>query len=65
MNTDTQDYMPLANSQIIHPALSEVVINAFANLTAPEHVHGHAHQHENKMTRRQKKKQAHAHQHEH
>lgn len=45
MNTDNQDYMPLANSQIIHPALSEVVINAFANLTPPGQVHGHAHEH--------------------
>jgi dihydrolipoamide dehydrogenase len=46
MNTDNQDYMPLANSQIIHPALSEVVINAFANLAPPGHVHGHSHEHE-------------------
>jgi dihydrolipoamide dehydrogenase len=65
MNTDTQDYMPLVNSQIIHPALSEVVINAFVNMTPPGHAHAHEHQHERKVTRRQKRKQAHAHQHEH
>jgi len=38
MNTDDQDYMPLARSQVIHPALSEVVVRAFGNL---EHVHHH------------------------
>lgn len=46
MNTDSQDYMPLARSQVIHPALSEVVINAFANLQSPDHAHGHEPQHE-------------------
>jgi dihydrolipoamide dehydrogenase len=46
MNTDSQDYMPLARSQVIHPALSEVVINAFANLQSPDHAHDHEHQHE-------------------
>jgi dihydrolipoamide dehydrogenase len=46
MNTDDKDYMPLARSQVIHPALSEVVINAFANLQSPDHTHGHSHEHE-------------------
>lgn len=46
MNAGNQDYIPLASSQVIHPALSEVVINAFANLTPPGHVHGHGHGHE-------------------
>lgn len=41
MNAGEQDYFPLADSQVIHPALSEVVINAFATLAHPEHVHGH------------------------
>jgi dihydrolipoamide dehydrogenase len=46
MNTDDKDYMPLARSQIIHPALSEVVINAFANLQSPDHAHDHGHSHD-------------------
>jgi mycothione reductase len=41
MNAGEQDYIPLADSQVIHPALSEVVINAFANLAPPGHVHEH------------------------
>ncbi len=39
MNAGAQDYMPMADSQVIHPALSEVVINAFGNLAPPEHGH--------------------------
>ena len=39
MNAGSQDYMPLADSQVIHPALSEVVINAFGNMAPPDHVH--------------------------
>jgi mycothione reductase len=35
MNTDREDMAPLERSQIIHPALSEVVANAFANLQSP------------------------------
>ncbi len=35
MNTDRQDMTPLEGSQVIHPALSEVVANAFANLQSP------------------------------
>ena len=41
MNAGKQDYMPLADSQLIHPSLSEVVVNAFANMTPPGHVHVH------------------------
>lgn len=41
MNAGNQDYMPLAHSQIIHPALSEVIINAFSNLAPPGHAHHH------------------------
>jgi mycothione reductase len=41
MNAGDQDYIPLADSQIIHPSLSEVVINAFGNMAPPEHVHAH------------------------
>jgi mycothione reductase len=32
MNTESQDYAPLARAQVIHPALSEVVARAFANM---------------------------------
>jgi mycothione reductase len=41
MNAGEQDYVPLADSQVIHPALSEVVIHAFANMAPPGHVHAH------------------------
>ena len=37
MNTDKQDYMPMVRGQIIHPAISEVLGNAFANLEKPGH----------------------------
>ncbi len=50
MNAGSQDYMPMATSQIIHPALSEVVINAFANLTPPGHIHGHGPEHDHEHT---------------
>jgi len=39
MNAGDQTYMPMARSQCIHPALSEVVTKAFANLRDPEHHH--------------------------
>jgi dihydrolipoamide dehydrogenase len=44
MNTEEQDYWPLARAQTIHPALSEVVVGAFGNLRPVgegrhEHVH--------------------------
>jgi dihydrolipoamide dehydrogenase len=42
MNTEEQDYTPIARAQIIHPALSEVVVGAFANLR-PVGEHGHEH----------------------
>jgi len=41
MNAGDQDYMPLVDAQVIHPALSEVVINAFGNMAPPDHVHVH------------------------
>jgi mycothione reductase len=41
MNAGDQDYTPLADAQVIHPALSEVVINAFGNMAPPGHVHAH------------------------
>jgi mycothione reductase len=41
MNAGDQDYMPLVDAQVIHPALSEVVINAFGNMAPPGHVHAH------------------------
>jgi len=41
MNAGEQDYVPLTDSQVIHPALSEVVINAFGNMAPPDHVHAH------------------------
>jgi len=42
MNTEEQDYMPIARAQIIHPALSEVVVGAFGNLRpVGEHAHEH------------------------
>ncbi|HEM61023.1 MAG TPA: dihydrolipoyl dehydrogenase, partial [Chloroflexi bacterium] len=41
MNAGEQNYYPLADSQVIHPALSEVVIDAFSHLAPPGHVHAH------------------------
>ncbi len=42
MNTEEQDYLPLARAQTIHPALSEVVVGAFGNLRpVGEHRHEH------------------------
>ena len=44
MNTEVQDYSPLARAQTIHPALSEVVVGAFGNLRpVGEHRHEHLH----------------------
>jgi dihydrolipoamide dehydrogenase len=51
MNAGDQTFYPLARAQVIHPALSEVVVRAFANLKHPagapgEHGHGgHGHDH--------------------
>jgi mycothione reductase len=43
MNAGEEDYLPLARAQTIHPALSEVVVNAFGNLRpVGEHRHGRA-----------------------
>ncbi len=39
MNAGEQNYLPLADSQVIHPSLSEVVLNAFGNMAPPGHVH--------------------------
>jgi dihydrolipoamide dehydrogenase len=35
------DYSPIARGMHIHPALNEVVQNAFGNLQDPDHEHGH------------------------
>jgi dihydrolipoamide dehydrogenase len=43
MNTDTQGLEPLARAQVIHPALSEVVITAFSKMHGHSEVHKHAH----------------------
>jgi mycothione reductase len=44
MNTEEQDYWPLARAQTVHPALSEVVVGAFGNLRpVGEHRHEHVH----------------------
>ena len=42
MNAGDGTFNPIARSQTIHPALSEVMVNAFANLSDPEH-HHHEH----------------------
>jgi mycothione reductase len=44
MNTEEQNYWPLARAQTIHPALSEVVVGAFGNLR-PVGTHRHEHFH--------------------
>jgi dihydrolipoamide dehydrogenase len=44
MNAGDQTYIPIARSQTIHPALSEVFVNAFGNLHDPDHVHVHEHE---------------------
>ncbi len=41
MNAGDQTFIPMAHAQTIHPALSEVVVNAFGNLEDPEHEHHH------------------------
>jgi mycothione reductase len=46
MNAGDRTYIPLARSQTIHPALSEVMVNAFANLHDPDYVHVHEHEHQ-------------------
>lgn len=44
MNAGDGDYLPLARSQTIHPALSEVIINAFGNLRPANFLpNGHNH----------------------
>jgi mycothione reductase len=37
MNTEYQDLMPMIRAQIIHPTISEVMAQAFANLEHPYH----------------------------
>lgn len=37
MNTEYQDLMPMIKAQIIHPTISEVMAQAFANLEHPYH----------------------------
>jgi dihydrolipoamide dehydrogenase len=51
MYTNDQTYIPMARAQIIHPALSEVVVRAFGNMQpvggqAHHHGHGHGHEHQ-------------------
>jgi hypothetical protein len=41
MNAGDQDYMPLGDAQVIHPALSEVVVDAHGKMAPPGHVHAH------------------------
>ncbi|TET91115.1 MAG: dihydrolipoyl dehydrogenase [Methanomassiliicoccales archaeon] len=41
MNAERGDYLPLTRTQVIHPALSEVVTGAFANLAPPGGLHHH------------------------
>jgi mycothione reductase len=43
MVTPPGDYGPIARGMHIHPALNEVVQNAFGALIDPEHKHGHHH----------------------
>jgi mycothione reductase len=46
MNAGDQSYLPMARSQVIHPALSEVLIGALGRLMDPEELSaGHVHQH--------------------
>jgi hypothetical protein len=40
MNTDYQDLMPMIKAQVIHPTISEVVVQAFSNLEHPYHEAG-------------------------
>jgi mycothione reductase len=40
MNTDYQDLMPMIKAQVIHPTISEVVVQAFSNLEHPYHDQG-------------------------
>lgn len=40
MNTESQDLGPVIRSQVIHPAMSEILVRAFARLQHPEHFHG-------------------------
>lgn len=41
MNAGDMSYMPMARSQVIHPALNEVLISALGRLQDPEHEHTH------------------------
>jgi mycothione reductase len=45
MNTEDRIYFPIIRAMHIHPALAEVVQNAFGNLVPAEHYHEHEHQH--------------------
>jgi mycothione reductase len=45
MVTGNGDYGPIARGMHIHPALNEVVQNAFGMLQDPEHEHTHEHEH--------------------
>jgi dihydrolipoamide dehydrogenase len=76
MNAGDQTFYPLARAQVIHPALSEVVVRAFASLQHPEgapgaHGHGghdhsqggHDHDHDKGEPKRERRQQHHGHQH--
>jgi mycothione reductase len=66
MNAGDETFYPLARAQIIHPALSEVVVRAFSNLQHPkgapgEHgpAHGHDHGHDQGNGPKRARKEAH------
>ena len=74
MNAGDQTFYPLARAQIIHPALSEVVVRAFASLQHPGghghghehgHVHGHVHGHDDHGHDDHGHEHGHDHDHEH
>jgi len=75
MNAGDQTFYPLARAQIIHPALSEVVVRAFASLQHPgghghDHGQGHGHEHSHdhdhgKKGSKRGQRQSHDHAHDH
>ncbi len=48
MNAGGGDFYPIYRAEVTHPALSEVVVNAFGSLVPPEHSHRHGHDHSHK-----------------
>ncbi len=51
MNAESQDYAPLARSQVIHPTLSEAIADAFGRLRPVNFRLEHEHHHEEGATR--------------